>query len=130
MRSLKRGDYEENEFKKRSGHQANIQGTKYVIGCLDVANLYGNCRSKGIGQAIRHLCRNTRGKYDLNTPFILKYLSLSLRGGQTNKSLDDFIPRAKGTTTLKSFLENDNGAQFYEPVRGAHLLTSRDTRDL
>ena len=121
---------QESRYPKRMGHQANIQGNKYVIGSLDVANLYGNCRSKGIGQAIRHLCRNTRLKYDLNTTFILKYLSLSLRGGKTNTSLDDFIPRAKGTTTLKSYLENDNGAQFYEPIKGAHLLTSRDTRDL
>ena len=32
---------QESRYPKRLGHQANIQGDRYVIGSLDVANLDG-----------------------------------------------------------------------------------------
>ena len=108
---------------------SSIKSTTAVIGSMDVRSLYPSCKAKETGDHVKRLFRaNTLNFEAINTQALLKYLSLTVN--RTNTNLDDFIPIPKGTTTLKSWLREDNNSQFHPPTKSNHELTEADYKVL
>ena len=118
----------QNRYPKRLNHRDNMQGSTLVVGSMDIESLYGSCKAKGIGQSIRVLAKRSRLNWNVDMRVIVRFLSLTV--GSTNSRLDEYIPIAKGTTTLKSFLQCDNGAQFYDPTKHHDEIGLKDKREL
>ena len=116
----------QNRYPRRLNHRDNMQGSTLVVGSMDIESLYGSCKAKGIGQSVRVLSKKSQLNWNVDLRVIVRYLSLTV--GSTNSRLDDYIPKAKGTTTLKSFLQCDNGAKFQGPTKHHGEITLRDKR--
>ena len=83
---------------------------------MDVKSLYPSCKSREIGEHIKGFFNQTCLSFEgINLNAVVKYLSLT--GFKGPSVLQDYIPRAKGTTTLNCWLKTEKPGQFHDPVK-------------
>ena len=93
-----------------------MQGETLIVGSLDVKSLYPSCKAKQTGEYIVEFFKKTDLSFHgVNSNAIVKYLALT--GFKGEGGLSDYIPRPKGTTTLKSWLKTESPNQFNDPVK-------------
>ena len=115
------------EFRPRGCKQ--MQGETLIIGSMDVKSLYPSCKSKGIGEHIVGFFGETGLTFEgVNLKAVVRYLSLT--GFKGPSDLEDYIPRAKGTTTLNSWLTTESPDQFYDPVKEICLAEDKVVNQL
>ena len=109
-----------------------LQGDSLVIGSMDVAALYPNCKTKGTMAAIEEATKLSGMKFErVNKQFLVKFVSITTKGKSGNNRIDEFLQKPKSRTTLSSFLKRKSESQFLgPPLRAVEELNPQDVRIL
>ena len=106
-----------------------IQTGDLVVGCMDVCSLYPSCKRKETAGHVRELLKESSLEFcGVDRRALVRYLGL-VRGKKSTPE-DRFIPVAKGTTTLRSYLKRDTKNQFYPGEESHSLLSDRELKVL
>ena len=115
---------------QRGNKAVPIQGGSLVIGSMDVAALYPNCKVKGTMLAIEEGTKLSGMNYEqVNKGFLTKFVSITTKGKSGNPRIDEFLQTPKPRTTLASWMKRKSETQFLgPPKRTVGELTPQDLR--
>ena len=105
-----------------------MQDSTLVIGSMDMETLCPSCKAKGIGMSVRALAMKSKLFWNANMRIVVRYLCLTV--GSTNSRLNNFIPKAKGTTLLSPSLSVTMEPSFMTPVKHHDEAYGREKREL
>ena len=109
-----------------------LQSQNVCIGSMDVKALFPNCKSRGTCIAIKEAFQSCDLEFEsVDKPFLLKFVSILMRGDSGDRQLNQFLQTPKNRTTLNSYLKRRAESQFLEPPeKPPNDLQAKDVQKL
>ena len=107
---------DQREQPPRGSKTPPIQGSKVVVGSMDVAALYPNCKVAPTKQKVIESIVDSDLKFNnINRPFLVKFVAVLTGGHVGDPDVDKYLQTPKPRTTVNSFLKRQSEDQFQGP---------------
>ena len=109
-----------------------LQSTKRIVGSMDVAALYPNCKVNPTSHNVERAIRRCGLVFkELDKEYLTRYVSVLTGGQLKDKELQKFLAPPKPRTSIKSFSNNPKPSQFKSgPLIGPENMSESDIRAL